>query len=233
MGRFKKHFENLTQRTKKNTKTDGAHGDFHDVSSTAESNVSDPSGLSMAANHVNPSGPAENLDKLSKPASLNCNSTTVSSLPESRQPEQKIPDLSYSETTPTSLSGSQDPWALAYEILQKREPKLVEDYQTHLSFTQRNSSVDAVEVGADLSNPRSVESVMTQLLEDREKKQWQVSLLGKDVKIREQTEKLAKFLLWADPVVKNAVSTQPYAALAWAGVSLLLPVSQGNPLWSI
>jgi hypothetical protein len=93
------------------------------------------------------------------------------------------------------------------------------DYKKHLASLQ-----DDATLSADLSTPRSVESIVNKLWEDREKKQWRVSLLGKDIKIREQAERLAKFLLWSDPIVKNAVSAQPYAALAWSGVSVLLPV---------
>ena len=55
---------------------------------------------------------------------------------------------------------------------------------------------------------------MKQLLDDREKKQWRVSLLGRDIKLREQAERLAKFVLWSDPLVKSALSIQPHAALA-------------------
>jgi hypothetical protein len=234
---FKKWALNIPQRTKR--RTNGAHGDCLDVSPTAKSNASDPSELSATANSVKSSGPAGNLDKLSKPDSINRNVTTVSGLPESPQAkksipdpsssspqaEKTVPDQSSSHTTPTSSSDSDDPWESAYGLLQAREPKLVEAYQAHLGLSQHDNSVHT-----NISNPRSVQSVMTKLLEDREKKQWQVSLLGKDVKMREQTEKLAKFLLWADPIVKRAVSTQPYAALAWAGVSLLLPVGHGSPI---
>ncbi|OQE19230.1 hypothetical protein PENFLA_c019G00926 [Penicillium flavigenum] len=216
MGRLKEWAKNRLQRTKS---TNGAHGDCLNVSPTAESNASDPSALSATENSVKTTGPPGNIDQLSKPDSVNCNATTVSSLPEFPQTEKIIPDPSSSHTTPTSSSESDDPWELAYGILQAREPKLVEAYQAHLRLAQHDNSVHT-----NLSNPRSVQSVMTKLLEDREKNQWRISLLGKDVKIREQTEKLAKFLLWADPVVKSAVSTQPYAALAWAGVSLLLPL---------
>lgn len=221
MGRLKEWAKNRLQRTKS---TNGAHEDCLNVSPTAESSAPNPSELSATENSVKPSGPPGNLDKLSKPDSVNCNATTVSGLPEFPQAEKTIPDPS-SCTTPTSSSDSDNPWELAYGILQAREPKLVEAYQAHLRLAQHDNSVHT-----NLSNPRSVQSVMTKLLEDREKKQWRVSLLGKDVKIREQTEKLAKFLLWADPIVKSAVSTQPYAALAWAGVSLLLPVGHGNPI---
>jgi hypothetical protein len=121
----------------------------------------------------------------------------------------------------TSPAPSQDVdlWTRAYEIFQSREPELMADYKKHLASLQDDHTDSA-----DLSAPRSVESIVKQLLEDREKKQWRVSLLGKDIKIREQAERLTKFLLWSDPVVKNALSAQPYAALAWSGVTLLLPV---------
>jgi len=76
-------------------------------------------------------------------------------------------------------------------------------------------------LGADLWDRSSVESIVEQLWKDREKKQWRI---GNDVKIRDQVDKLAKFALWSAGIVKDAVSAQPYAALAWSGVLLLLPV---------
>jgi hypothetical protein len=145
-------------------------------------------------------------------ASLPPNAATASPEP-STQP-------SASDVTPLPPSDF-EPWTRAYEILQAREPELIEDYKKHLGSLQCDAATDA-----DLLTPRSVESIVKQLLDDREKKQWRVSLLGKEVKIREQAERLAKFLLWSDPVVKNALSAQPYAALAWSGVSLVLPVGQ-------
>lgn len=51
------------------------------------------------------------------------------------------------------------------------------------------------------------------------------TMLEKDAEIRKQVERLAKFLIWSDEITKNALSAQPYAALAWSGVSMLSPVS--------
>jgi hypothetical protein len=119
----------------------------------------------------------------------------------------------------SSPSYDVDPWPRAYKIFQEREPDLTADYAKHLASVQGDTAASI-----DLSVPRSVESIVKQLLEDREKKQWRVSLVGSDIKIREQAEKLAKFLLWSDQIVKDALSAQPYAALAWSGVSVLLPV---------
>lgn len=91
----------------------------------------------------------------------------------------------------------------------------MEDYHKHLA-----SLLD----GTDSLTPTSVESIVRQLMNDRNKKQWRISLLGKDVCIRQQVERLAKFLLWSDPLVKAVVSAQPCAALAWSGVSFFLSV---------
>jgi hypothetical protein len=117
-----------------------------------------------------------------------------------------------------------DPWARAYEIVQQREPELMTDYKRHIASLQDDAAP------GDVLTPRTVESVVNKLFEAREKMQWRISFLGNDIRIREQVERLAKFLLWSDPVVKNALSAQPYAALAWSGVSILLPVSKWHPL---
>ena len=110
-----------------------------------------------------------------------------------------------------------DPWTVAYEIVQEREPELMIDYKKHLASVYGGD--------ADLSTPRFVESIVNKFLDDREAKQWRVPLLDSDIRIREQVEWLVKFLLWSYSIVKTAVTAQPYAALAWSGASLLLPVS--------
>jgi len=114
-----------------------------------------------------------------------------------------------------------DSWTRAYKIVEEREPELMTDYKRHIASLQGGTTTSG-----DPLTPQTIESVVSKLLEDREKKQWQVSLLGKDIKIREQVERLATFLLWSDQIVKPALSTQPYAALAWSGVSILLPVGK-------
>lgn len=122
--------------------------------------------------------------------------------------------------TTSDASDEFDPWLRAYNILQTREPELLGDYEKHLASLQPDTAA-----GPNLSNSQMVKSVVNQLLDKREKKQWQISLSGHNINVREHCERLIKFVLWTDPVVKSAVSTQPYAALAWSGISLLLQVS--------
>ncbi|KAI1275359.1 hypothetical protein F5Y07DRAFT_389845 [Xylaria sp. FL0933] len=115
---------------------------------------------------------------------------------------------------PTTKAAHSDIWSDAYEKFSEREPELAEDYETHLA------SVSDV----DFSNPNWAQSIVEELQKGREVKQWHFTFHGKNIKLREQAEKLAKVLIWCDGIVKDALSTQPYAALAWSGVSILLPL---------
>jgi len=105
----------------------------------------------------------------------------------------------------------------AYLMLQEREPELAELYENHL--TTHNFLTGSL-------TPESAKSMVEKLSQEREKKQWRINLFQKKMKIREQAEKLIKFLLVSDKVIKTALSAQPYAALAWSGVSIVLPVGQ-------
>lgn len=129
--------------------------------------------------------------------------------------------LGQSPTIRWTAASDITPWERAYQIMMEQQPELMRDYMKHIRCSQGETPC-----GTGLFPLQSVEPIVDRLLKDREKKQWQVSILGKDIKVREHAENLVKFLLWTDPIVKGALSGQPYAALAWSGVSLLLPVSR-------
>ncbi|KAI8944609.1 hypothetical protein F4801DRAFT_585248 [Xylaria longipes] len=142
------------------------------------------------------------------------------------------------ETSPTATNGTSRPtpipiydppatkaansniWADAYEEFATREPELANDYNTHLATVSGDDTISKTDF---LSSSRA-KSVVEQLQKNREDKQWHVTFHGKDVKFRTQAEKLAKVLVWCNGIVKDALSAQPYAALAWSGVSILLPL---------
>ncbi|KAK4084589.1 uncharacterized protein Triagg1_1069 [Trichoderma aggressivum f. europaeum] len=112
-----------------------------------------------------------------------------------------------------------DFWALAYTLATERDGELMGDYERHIA-----SLNDVFVASQSFSEPPNVEIYVRMLLEIRQSKKIRISIMEHDITMREQIEKLAKFLLWSDPIVKSAVSAQPYAALAWSGVSLLLPL---------
>lgn len=110
-------------------------------------------------------------------------------------------------------------WSCAYDALSKREPELVKDYERHIG-TLRDEAAPA----ATFRSPQSVKDAIEALQDERKSQQWKFSVRSKDHKVRDQLEKLVKLLSFADGIVKQAVSAQPYAALAWSAVSVFLPV---------
>lgn len=144
-------------------------------------------------------------------------------VPANKDPNSALPHATAASTV-NNLAGEGDElWSRAYALAKEREKQLMEDYERHIASLE-GASVDS----KSFSAPHDVQVHVNQLLELRQKKEIQVSIMGHDITMREQIEKLAKFLLWSDAIVKSAVSAQPYAALAWSGVSLFLPVSKSS-----
>ena len=137
-------------------------------------------------------------------------------------PERRSPSTQHGYNKDVIAIGdakdSKDLWLQAYEALELREPDLVAAYKRWLAPTITNSADPSL-------SPELIETIIKSSLLDRESDQWVVSLGEKSVKVREQGEKVIKFILWSNDIVSQALSAQPYAALAWSGVSILLPVS--------
>jgi len=61
-------------------------------------------------------------------------------------------------------------------------------------------------------------------LEQEDSKRFRVKILNKRINLHEQGEKIVEFIMWSKDLIGAAASLEPHAAIAWAGVSLLLPV---------
>lgn len=140
---------------------------------------------------------------LTEPAKLTCTSERAGP-----SDPQSLKDRDLSSKSP-------DIWKSAYDKFREDEHDLLEDYDKHVFGAGTVNACPGRE---------AIETALTQLQVDRENKQWRISVLNRDIKIRVQVERVVHVLKWSDPLVKSALSTQPYAALAWSGVSLLLPV---------
>lgn len=102
----------------------------------------------------------------------------------------------------------------AYKALEIRDPDLVANYARHLDPAWDSSTAPT----------QSALDFIQQKLQDKEVKKWVFHLGSESIKVREQGEKIIKFILWSNRFISAAVSARPYAALAWSGVSILLPV---------
>ncbi|MCJ1260613.1 hypothetical protein MMC22_000475 [Lobaria immixta] len=114
-------------------------------------------------------------------------------------------------------SRSQDLWARAYEALTNRDPDLVAAYANHFAPANYSSTTPPQRT----LSPELIENVIKKSLQDNKAKKLVVRLGNESIKLQEQGEKIIKFILWSNDFISAAVNAQPFAALAWSGVSVL------------
>ena len=67
--------------------------------------------------------------------------------------------------------------------------------------------------------------IVRQRLHDRDLKALAIRLAGKSIRVREVGESIIGFIWQSKDFIDSVADTEPHVALAWSGVSLLLPVS--------
>ena len=116
-----------------------------------------------------------------------------------------------------------DLWDEAYKALRGTDGKLVEQYEeTIMRESQEDTHLEPV---GSLARQEQLSSIVTRRLDSIEKDQKSFVVAGKTVALHEQFNKIVRIIMFARNFVSQAVSAEPHAALAWAGVCVLLPVS--------
>ncbi len=87
-------------------------------------------------------------------------------------------------------------------------------------------------------DPSEREKQMSALVDKKlaamNERQWRVRVCGRSVEVREQVDRIVKVVLVAKDFVSSVANMDPvHAGLPWAGVCMLLPVSDLELLLSI
>lgn len=154
----------------------------------------------------------------------------------SRAKDQQLQSLPYD-----SLLGSdqpQDLWDRAHKLLREDESKkqLLVAYEKILLSELDNDVLPITSVDwGSRDRTRQVSRLIEEKLKALKESSWRLQLGKQTVEVKSQIGKIVKTVLWAQSFVSSAISADPHAALAWAGVSLLLPLllsptSQNNAL---
>ena len=114
-----------------------------------------------------------------------------------------------------------DLWAEAYERCKLREKALVDDYEKHM----KAYTASAGAAHEDRFSPGKIADLIKAQRGDLDAQRLTLRLRGGSIAIREQGEKIIRFVLWFNSTISSALASQPYASLAWSGVSIILPVS--------
>jgi hypothetical protein len=118
-------------------------------------------------------------------------------------------------------------WNQAYDDLKRDEEKLVSDYQSVLSSDLAMTMITPtlMIMGSKEERQQQMAALLARKVEEAKKKTWKLKFGGKEIPVKEVVESVVGIISWADDYISGALSTNPYASVAWGGVSLLLPVS--------
>jgi hypothetical protein len=133
-------------------------------------------------------------------------------------------------TLKASPDEPRDFWDQAYDHLKAKNPKLFKTYQKCIVASDISDTTHST---TDLETLGSVERehFLAKLIEERlqamKESQWKIAVGTIEIVVPDVWYNIAEKVLFATDFIAAAVSNEPHAALAWAGASMLLPVSLG------
>lgn len=109
-------------------------------------------------------------------------------------------------------------WEAAFDLLKQRNEKLVDKYMACIGLDDGQPA-----------DPDNVARAIQALMDKRDSKKWRISISGnKSFEVRDSVEVLLHFLKLSSRIITDAVQSQPYVALAWAAVGVILPIVQAG-----
>ncbi|KAN0115502.1 hypothetical protein V8E51_005046 [Hyaloscypha variabilis] len=168
--------------------------------------------------------------------------TTQAGKPSSAQPVAEKKHVPVLDTVDTAVAGShveskQPPvslkpigelWNEAYEELKDKEKSLVKDYEAAISkdigMILGSTSLALGAPGVAVMRQEQMTALVEKKVEEAKKNAWKLKYGDNEVLLRDLAEPVVNVINDAEKFVDGLVSANPYASIAWAGVSLLLPL---------
>jgi len=123
-------------------------------------------------------------------------------------------------------------WNEAYNTLRKKDSELIDAYERDLLASQdlafdKQTSLSEGQIPSvgDIDRGVQLQKLVDQKLQDIQDSRLKITVSGKEIVVKEQVCKVVHAILSAKDFIGSAVSAEPHAALAWAGVLVVLPVS--------
>ncbi|KAL3475918.1 hypothetical protein BJX99DRAFT_258996 [Aspergillus californicus] len=116
-------------------------------------------------------------------------------------------------------------WGEAYQLFCEENKELVEFYERSL--------LEAGDQAGGGNDQKQLETLVHRKLEDVQTRQWTVMFGGKEIVVRDQVRRVVHTIIAAKDVISATIAAEPHAAVAWAGILVLLPflvnpVAQGE-----
>ena len=131
-------------------------------------------------------------------------------------------------------------WNEAWDELQIKEPALFKEYEGHVdkavsrspkshsimaAMAATHSSATAFSGSGKLQRAQIMKALLEEKVEELKSEQWKIKFGENQFAVRDMVGPVVGFIDWAKDFIGTAADASPYSSIAWAGVSLLLPVS--------
>lgn len=114
-------------------------------------------------------------------------------------------------------------WSLAYEKLREEDENLIVDYEAKLSGNLA-AGLDSA-LGSEVSTRDRMETILRHKMDEVNRDVWKLKFGSSETQVKDLVRPILGVINRANDFIAGTVSASPYASMAWAGVSVILPVS--------
>jgi hypothetical protein len=144
------------------------------------------------------------------------------------------PGLGDQETSSQELCPISELWNQAYDDLRSdlKDGKLIKKYEAIIATDLPTVVASAGRALAPVKAARKDDMlrVLDKKMTDVKAHKWRLRFHDHEVLVEDLAKPVINMIDLADKYVSDAVSTNPYVSIAWAGVGLILPVSNQGSL---
>jgi len=177
------------------------------------------------------SKPAQSAQPAGEPASVTSHSSASTSTNSNaiRTEDARAGDARAGDARAEDDRPDQSLWDRAYNSLKACERRLVEEYEILLSEELGDPTGEVVtqvgDASCEINRPRQeqLHIIIDQSLQQLSKRTT-YTVAGHEFVVREQISRASELVLWAKDWIGKAASASPEASIAWAGVSVILPL---------
>lgn len=114
-------------------------------------------------------------------------------------------------------------WNIAYDRLRKEDEQLIKNYEAKIQKNLGASIGHAID--SKISMRDQMDIVLRNKMDEVNQNTWKLRFGSSDVQVKDFAQPILGVVSWANEYIAGALTPNPCASMAWAGVSLLLPVS--------
>jgi hypothetical protein len=123
---------------------------------------------------------------------------------------------------PNQAGSRKDLWEKAWDFLSNSEPRLVQKYEKVLQRKCPDVTSNAASPKSSRQHQQELASIIVRRFVEQQNNPTTVQKVSQA--IQTAVDQLVSVVIAGKDYISSAVSAEPHAALAWAGVCLLLPV---------